>query len=431
MARTFILLLLFSWGISLHAQEIVLSGRIINAATEQPLAGATISKAGSTLRGTVSNNEGFFTFKVDSLPVTLIVSSLGFEQTQVYIQDQNPLVIGMVSTSIELAEIIVSGTPKIDTVYQEPYNVVDYLFKDSFLILLVYKNVFEKYQLVLLDQNEAYLDHYSLRDYQPQKLFKSCFSEAYLSVTGSVYTINIQKQSISLGDRIEEEYFDNIIEPCVLYSDNMLYYQRHLYQGQALRYYAFHENQYQQDSLCILPLIEDEANIIRLIEETGNKLPWSGDLWDTDVSERLVNLREGNYFLKGAFRMFYPKLYAPLVKKDSSLCLFNHFASTIQYFDKNGKMQKEVRIKYHKRKRWKKYILYDSFTENAYTAFHSKWGEYVCQIDMETGKLSSAIPLDLDFIDKVTIRNGTMYFLHRDPYRGATNRMIQKVRLQF
>ncbi len=429
MARLFTILLFVFIVLQIRAQDVIISGNVIDALSQNALEAVNISIAGNIRKGTISEKDGSFSIEVDSLPVTLVFSSIGFETKKIEVKTEEKLFVQLYKSITELPEIVISSAPKIDTVYDEPYNVVDYLFKDSFLVLLVYKNVFEKYQLVLLDKNEKYLNHLSLKEYQPERLFKSCFNKIYITIGNGAYTIEIIKDKISLGDWVTTEVYDNIIEPCVLYSNNMRFYQRYLYQGQALRYYAFDENKTQDDSLCILPLIEDEANIIRLIEETGNRLPWSGNLWETNISEKLIFLREGPYYMKGAFRMFYPKLYAPLLKKDSSLCLFNHLASSIQFFDMDGQKLREVPISYHKRKRWKKYILYDEFTEQVYTAFHTKWGEYVCKVNMENGSLSEAIPLELDFIEKVRIRNGTMYFLHRNPYQGAANRMIQKVKL--
>ena len=431
MNRFYLLFVLLSFSLNLHAQNVSmeLSGLIVNTENQQVLENVNVSIQGLQSRGTITDDKGRFSVKVDSLPVHLIISMIGFETRKVLIKTQEEIFVQLIPNSTELPEIIVSATRKIDTVFHEPYNVVDYVFKDDYLILLVYINIVKKYELVLLDEQEQYVASFSLKEYKPVSLFKSCLDYIYLTTSFGIYNIEFDEKSICLGRWVEEQLFETVIEPCILSMESMLFYQRHLYQGQALRYYAFKNTEIRDDSITLLPLLEDEDNIRRLVEETGNRLPWSGDFWDENITDDLRTIREQPYFLKGSFRMFFPKLYAPILKKDSSIYLFNHLSSLIQVFDFRGVLNKEIPIQYHKMKRWKKYILFDELTEEVYTAFHTRWGEYICQIDLETGTLSEAIPLELAFIEKVTIRNSILYFLHRDAFNGAQNRMIQKIRV--
>jgi hypothetical protein len=431
MNRFYILFIFLISTFSVFAQNSSreLSGLIVNAANQKALENVNISIEGLPSHGTISDDKGRFSIKVDSLPTRLIISIIGFETKKILIKTQEELFTELLANSTALPEIIVRAARNVDTVYHEPYNVVDYIFKDDYLILLVYKNVFEKYDLVLLDENEQYVAHFSLKEYHAVSLFKSCLDYIYLTTSFGVYNIEFDTKSIRPGRWVEEQLYETVIKPCILSMDSLLFYQRHLYQGQALSYYAFKNTEERNDSITVLPLLEDEGNIRRLLEESGNRLPWSGDFWDENITEDLRTIREQPYFLKGSFSMFFPKIYAPIIQKGTSICLFNHLSSLIQYFDINGNKLKEVPIQYHKMKRWKKYILFDEFTQDAYTAFHTRWGEYICQIDLETGTISEVIPLDLDFIEKVTIRDGTLYFLHRNAYKGSQNRMLQKVRV--
>ncbi len=416
-------------NVSAQDRPIELRGIIVSSENDLGLESVNISVQGQLSRGTITDTEGRFSIRVDALPVNLIISSIGYETKKYIVKDQEEIFVQLIPNSTELPEIIVSAAPKIDTIYKEPYNVVDFAFKDGYLILLIYKNVFEKYELVLLDEAEEYVAHYNLKDYKPSSLFKSCLGMLYLVTNIGVYNIETNSNSIHLGTWIDDEKYETVIEPCVLSVDSLLFYQKHLYQGQALLYYAFINKKGSKDSLTILPLLEDEVNIRRLIEETGNRIPWSGDFWDENVPDKLNVIREEPYFLKGKLRMYFPKIYAPIFKKDSMICLFNHLSSAIYYFDRKGNEKRAVPIQYHKMKRWKEYVLYDEFTQDVYTAFHTRWGEYICQIDLETGTLSEAIPVNLDFIDNVLIRNGILYFLHRDPYQGGRQRMIQKINI--
>ncbi len=431
MQRSYLFLILSLFAFKGFAQDksIELIGLVVNATNDQRLENVNVSIESVLDRGGVTNALGEFTLQVDSLPTVLIISSIGFETKKIVVEKKEELLISLFPMSTELPQIVVSAARKVDTVYHEPYNVVDYVFKDDFLILLVYRNFREKYELVLLDQEENFVAKFPLTDYLPVSLFKSCLKDVYLTTTNGVYHIKFDEHSIGLGDWVNQREYDYVIEPCILTVDSLLFYRRHLYQGQVLRYYAFKINAAREDSITVLPQLEYEENIVRLLEDLGASLPWSGDFWDENISNKLRLIREEPYFLKGANRMFHPKLYAPIIEKDSLIYLFNHLESQLQYFDVKGNQLRSIPINYHKIKRWKKYILYDEITQEVYTAFHTKWGEYICEIDLETGTLSEAIPLDLDFIEKVSIRDGVLYFLHRNDYKGAQNRMIQKIRV--
>lgn len=428
MLRIFYLLLLLCPVLQSSAQFRI-EGTIQDSISGAYLEDVNIGVEGLLFHGTITDAQGAFSITVDRLPVTLIVSIIGFETKKVLVSNETPVSILLNQYATDLPEIIVRAAPKVDTVYHEPYNVVDYVFQDDRLILLVFINNFKKYDLVLLDAEENYVDHISLKECKPSSLFKDCRDEVYVTTVNGVYPIESKPSSIELGHWVNQQEYDQVIKPCVLSVDSILLYQRYFYQGQALKYYAFKNMMTRKDSVKILPLIEDEANIIRLVEETGNQLPWSGDFWEENISNRLRTVREAPYFLVGKLRAFFPKIYAPVVRKGKMICLFNHMNSKIQYFNTKGEQLREVPIRYHKIKRWKKYILYDELTEEVYTAFHTRWGEYICRIDLETGELSKAIPLDRALIEKVSIRNGVLYFIHRNPYQGAQNRMIQKLRV--
>ena len=66
------------WAVSVaHAQPWLVRGTVIDATTGQPLPAATVQLAG-TYRGTIANDEGEYSLKVQQLPATLKVSYIGY-----------------------------------------------------------------------------------------------------------------------------------------------------------------------------------------------------------------------------------------------------------------------------------------------------------------------------------------------------------------
>ena len=108
----FLFLLLLSTSLSSFSQQkITIKGTVL-IENNSPLAGVSVNVKGSTA-GTATDTEGKFTIQVDK-GATLILSSVGYKESQVKINSDAPLTIQMVSTSSTLGEVVVVsyGTQK-------------------------------------------------------------------------------------------------------------------------------------------------------------------------------------------------------------------------------------------------------------------------------------------------------------------------------
>jgi len=414
---------------SAQENDFFVKGIVTDASTGLPLNDVNISLLESGNQGTSSDSLGRFRLKIIELPASLKFTFVGYEDKTIEIASlkQKLLKIRLTPKTIPLPEISVSAKRKIDTVFHQPLNVVDYVFKGDVIILLIYKNVFEKYQLATLDQDEQIIATLSLTDYRPGNLFTSCTGSVYLNTDIGAYAISVDSSAITLSKRLDEYHYENIIRPCVTSTDSFVYFSRYFYQGQAQQYFGFSKKDEAQK--ITFPIIQHVHNIDLLIEETGTGFPRSGDVWQKKVSFRLASLRNASYGVKGMMKVFYPKLYAPMFKKDSLLCIFNHQDSEMQFYEANGTKIKDIPIQYHRFKKWNKQLIYDTKNEKAYTIFDTKWGNQICPIDMKTGAIGDAIPIEREFIEKLKIHGGNLYFLYRNPYRGSRKTMLQKIRI--
>ncbi len=409
--------------------SLTLKGVVYDKNSRLPVNHVSVGIHGIWGKGTSTDSSGYFEIKGIRLPAKLHISHVSYQPQIVEITNKSDLAIKVFlkPKTTTLPEISVSAIRKIDTVFHEPINVVDYDFLEENIVLLTYVNVFEKYKLCLLDKNEQPVAQISLSEHRPSRLFKSCWGDLYLTTDLGVYAIKADKTSFCLGEKTSLEKYETVLKPCVLATDSFTYFQEYFYQGQAMRYFAFHRDG--NTKSIDFPLIEHEHNIDLLIEETGNRFPRSGDVWEANVEPRLAALREESYGLKGMMKIFYPRLYAPLVRHDSLLCLFNHQESEIQFFNQKGTLLSSTPIQYHQYKKWKKQIIYDAKAQTAYTSFDTRWGEQLCPINLKDGTLGEAIPIELPFPGNLKIRDGYLYFLHRDPYQGGRKKMLRKVRI--
>lgn len=94
-----------------QAQPLQIEGRVVDASTGAPLPSTNIS-IGGTSRGTAANENGEFVLAVDSLPVRLTVSHIGYERVtqEVTEADADAVEVQMEPTTIALGEAVATGT---------------------------------------------------------------------------------------------------------------------------------------------------------------------------------------------------------------------------------------------------------------------------------------------------------------------------------
>ncbi len=121
--KKFLTLLLFMPAIAL-AQQV--SGTITDGGTNLPLAGANVVIKGTTT-GTISDFDGNFTLNVDGFPVTLVVSSVGFDTQEVNVASSQKVNITL-KEGVALDEVVLIGSRNpsrtaVDT--PVPVDVID------------------------------------------------------------------------------------------------------------------------------------------------------------------------------------------------------------------------------------------------------------------------------------------------------------------
>jgi iron complex outermembrane receptor protein len=85
------------------------TGQVKDAGTGDPLPRANLAIK-NTLWGTVADNEGNFTLQVKSLPVTLMVSYIGYETAEVEVSKAQAGQIALSETSLEVEDMVIVGS---------------------------------------------------------------------------------------------------------------------------------------------------------------------------------------------------------------------------------------------------------------------------------------------------------------------------------
>ena len=108
-----------------------ISGKVVNSTTGEPVAGASIRAKGIP-GGTTTDSSGTFRWTVPASARTLLISSVGFQETQAAIGASVPISVQLVATGKDLGEVVVVGygTQKRATLTGAVATVDAKVFKD-------------------------------------------------------------------------------------------------------------------------------------------------------------------------------------------------------------------------------------------------------------------------------------------------------------
>ena len=103
-----VLTLLLAWNGALYAQTRTLTGRVTDAAGGPGIPGVNVLIKGTT-NGTTTDSEGEFRLSVPTGATTLVISSVGYEATEVAIGNKSTLSVSLQSDTRSLNEVVVVG----------------------------------------------------------------------------------------------------------------------------------------------------------------------------------------------------------------------------------------------------------------------------------------------------------------------------------
>ena len=105
---TLLLLSLFSISLASFSQNnFRVSGKVTDE-TGKPVSGATVTVKGTTI-ATATTTEGTFALNVPSGKSVLVVTSIGFAELQVPVNDRAEITIGISSLATSLQDVVVVG----------------------------------------------------------------------------------------------------------------------------------------------------------------------------------------------------------------------------------------------------------------------------------------------------------------------------------
>ncbi|HUC81657.1 MAG TPA: carboxypeptidase-like regulatory domain-containing protein, partial [Flavisolibacter sp.] len=112
----------FLFSITSWAQTQTINGTVTSTATGEGLANVSVQvKSGS--QGTTTDASGRFALTVPSLPVTLVITSVGFETQEITVNSTNAVVVNFVPATTIGQEVVVSASRTPQRLLEAPVTV--------------------------------------------------------------------------------------------------------------------------------------------------------------------------------------------------------------------------------------------------------------------------------------------------------------------
>jgi len=109
--------------IAVNAQNVSISGKVENSTSKESVAAVTVTVKGSGA-GTFTDDKGNFKIAVPKLPVTLLISSVGYELQEVTVNSASEKITVSFKPSNELGqEVVISATKTSQKILESPVSI--------------------------------------------------------------------------------------------------------------------------------------------------------------------------------------------------------------------------------------------------------------------------------------------------------------------
>ena len=417
------------------SQDLLIKGKVLDAASGSALASAVITAQGGEQHA-VTDSAGAFEMWLRPNTQFVSISLLGYENAVYQIPSiilANPLriTIRLKSKSIALPAVTVSPELCVPVVKDKAYYVLDFeIIEQQRLLVLTYELGVKGGALLLTDADGKKLSEARFSE-EPVELFHDCLSNEHVVTEEGAYQIHVNDSLVTLLPKTDIARFNRYLRPCVAKTDSGFFFIRRYMHEKALSV-----GRPREVALALSYWMEragQEPKFVRFIADSK--------MQELDASEYTFEqqkLDAGMY--RGGASGHGPEAdrafavmtllkdaYAPLYALRDSLVLFNFLESKIEIYSSGGTRLGARPFLFEHDKYWKRQLLYDEWTGRFYTFFDRDGKLSVCAMDCSSGKTEKPIPVMLPFARKLRVANGFLYFIKSDNAWDGTKYLYRQL----
>jgi hypothetical protein len=324
----------------------------------------------------------------------------------------------------DLPEVSV-GTRIVDTVFGTwKYSVADFEFQGDKIILLTYGKSLEKPTVRLVDASQKVLSSFELPD-EAQKLYKDYMGYVNVMCSNHIYRVTVKDDVLHLSSLPVEDY-QKFIMPCVDSLEQSVYFSNYQRDYPEFTYYAYNSA---EKMITPLKRVCDEEVLHG----------YNMEYYFLRPKERVYARKLADFYgvdkhvVGAAMRgltnsMYYTPLYSPLFVMKDTVCIFDHSSNAIFKYDSQLNQLDSIPIDYNHPKSWREWkneVIIDKEMGKAYALYQKNGFYYLKQINMQTGKIMSSFKLSNQYVEKIKIKAGFVYYVYR-PFESLQEKFVYR-----
>jgi uncharacterized protein YhbP (UPF0306 family) len=385
-------------------------GNVFMSDSREPLANVNISFVGSKL-GSITDQKGVFSFYIDTIPIFMIVSHMGFKTKRILLDGtSNSMTIYMETEIRELKEVEIRAN-KIEPFFKsEHFTLRDYEIDSGFIYLLVYRNRVSKEELICRNLEGDTVARSGILYFTPNSLLKDCIGYLHVVGTDSVYQVYRNDKVLLMIHTVEMTKFNDVLSNCVASTDQVLFFKKMFNFDQGVQYYGIDRISKRRHELTQV-LDEKKARMLRRNpEDAWTLIRDQPDYIPNDLPLFRKEFNTWNFTHKILYRPVKSALY--IINK--FICIFDIPAKQLEFYDTVGNFSYKLKINIEEIKdgRWSGDIFLDENQSKIYTTFLKSTGTGLYRIDLNTGDLHKILTLIHPYPQKIRIYKDQIYYMY-------------------
>jgi hypothetical protein len=392
-------------------------GKVLDQVTSKGIPDANIYFEGYR-KGSVSNNKGEFSFYIDTLPLIMVVSHLGYETRKLFLDKTSFSLILYLQPKVEqLREIVISGKTTAETVFHDQYlNVLDYEVDTGNIFVLTDDLRSSKSAIFCKNSTGDTIAWNKDLTIHPKQLFKDCLGNIHILTGDSAFQVFRASRQLLLIYPAGLKKFNEVLGNCVFSTSDMLFIRKFEKTQLAVSYFKVNRKNNQRQMLTV---IEDTVKT-KLLRNN----PHDNALL---MQPRQPVSRDDFVDWSYVHKILYRPVSTALCKIGDFICIFNTVEKTIEFYKMDGIYAFKLQLKVNKIKdgSWTKNIYVDEEKSKVYTTFIQNGYYFLYSIDLNTGDLKKVLSITHLYPEKLQIHDGYVYYLFHEGGSGNNKELFR------
>lgn len=400
------------------AQKLHFFGKVLDDETHLAVSEVNISFAG-TDQGCASDRNGEFSFYLDTVPVYMVLSHLGYETRRIRLdKSSGGFTVLLKPVATMLQEVVIKAENKPEPFFKdEQYSILDYAVDSSLVYLLIYRFRLAKSELLCKSVNGDTVARSGTFPFKPTALFLDCLGCLHVLSLDSAYQVYLEKDTLYLPYAFDIQKFRSTIAECVASNDDWLIFREESFDHQTINYFRINRKTSQKQ---FLTASRDEEKINMLRRNHSDYYFLSLDT----IPDGNENLAEWVWVKK----ILYKPNASVLHKIGDTLFAFNTTDGKFDLFDMNGKFISGLSMTVTETGAgdWTKEIYVDQIVHSFYTSFLKNGRLSLFRIDSNTGELKPILSTAHVFPQKVKVHYNYLFYLYDFPGTGDNKHLFKQ-----